>query len=60
MDTALCGNTISTIQRILKGDHRQDYQKEAEHWGQRLKETQKLAPELVKASIRPTLAALHI
>ncbi|MBN2019674.1 MAG: hypothetical protein JW749_05555 [Sedimentisphaerales bacterium] len=58
--SSLCGDTVSAIQRLLKGDHKQDYEKEAEYWSQRLKETQKFAPELVKARIRPILAALHI
>lgn len=58
--SSMCGDTVSAIQRILKGEHKQDYQEEVEHWRQSLIETQKMAPELVRARIRPILAALHI
>jgi len=58
--SSLCGNTVSAIQRLLKGENRHNYQGEVDHWRQRLEEMQKWAPELVKARIRPILAALHI
>ena len=58
--SSLCRNTVSAIQRLLKGENRHNYQGEVDNWRKRLEETQKWAPELVKARIRPILTALHI
>jgi hypothetical protein len=58
--SSLCGNTVSAIQRLLKGENRHNYQGEVDNWRERLEDIQKWAPELVKARIRPILAVLHI
>lgn len=58
--SSLCGNSVSAIQRLLKGENKHDYQEEVDHWRKRLGEIQKWAPELVKARIRPIFAALYI
>ncbi|MBN1156886.1 hypothetical protein JXA85_04665, partial [Candidatus Woesearchaeota archaeon] len=58
--SSLCGNTVSAIQRLLKGENRNDYQEDVNRWRKMLEEIQKWSPELVKARIRPILAVLHI
>jgi hypothetical protein len=58
--SSLCGNTISGIQRLLKGENKHSYQDYINHWRTRLEDTHKWAPEWVKARIRPVLAMLHL
>lgn len=57
--SSLCGNTISGIERLLKGENKYNYQDYIKHWRARLEDTHKWAPEWVKARIRPVLAVLH-
>lgn len=58
--SSLCGNTVSAIQRLLKGENRHGYKEEVDYWRKMLEETLKWAPELARARIRPILATLHI
>ncbi len=57
---SLCGNAISGIQRLLKGENKHRYQDYINHWRTRLEDTHKWAPEWVKARIRSVLAVLHL
>lgn len=58
--SSLCGNTVSAIQRIVKGENKHNYKEEIESWRKMLEEFHKRAPELVRSRIRPVLAALHL
>jgi len=58
--SSICGDSVSAIQRLLKGENKHDFQEEVDHWRERLEEIQKWAPELTIARVRPILAALYI
>ncbi len=60
INSSLCGSTVSGIQRLLKSEDKHSYQDYVKRWRSRLEETQKWAPEWVKAQIRPVLAVLYI
>lgn len=53
-------DTVSALQRILRGKHRAEMSEQVEHWRERLKYACKVAPSTLAARIRPILASLHV
>ena len=58
--SSICGNSVSGIQRLLKGDKKYEYQENVNFWRKRLKQIYEWSPEWVKARVRPVLAVLYL
>jgi len=58
--SSLAANSVSAVDRLLKGKDRFDYQKDVEHWRRKIEYSIPLVPHWCRARLRAMLASLHV
>jgi len=56
---SIAADSVSAIQRLLRGDHRSQFTEDAASWNKRIAEMRPYSPEWLKGGFRATLAALN-
>src|SRR5262249_12672412 len=58
--SSLATDTVSSLDRLLRGEKKQEFGQSALDWRQRLEQCQAIATPWIAARIRPILVSLHI